>query len=653
MALYVDKITTLFRECKILENQERQQDKKLATTVQTHKTENEGKTFRRIEYNHSRNHHDNLIINLEDVDSQEILFRNIQSFVSTAKIRTANVEFSYLNKMLAMSCLANGDEMTAIEHLIESHAVILKQHIYHRYTKTLVRREFLNELQESGLKPAHTKFDPDSGKGQSSLRARLAEMPKEWYMVQITAGYKDPYSLKGNDSVLDTMIPLHLTIFPTGKGAIDPFRITLPKPKNEESQGYDGLNEIVKIQKNNKADLEAYYASNKCYWKMREAQNNRMKTAVKELEYTWLREWRVLLVADPLEESPLAKEMGDMIDKLIADDLTLIAMSSRSRWLLKKIATSSHFLSKVEIARAVHYVLCGNNKLANNIILSIDAKLKTITHPQTEKRKTLVIIVDECIDHVPFETMDVLVHHPVTRFPSFHIAYAMFKEHEDTIVKGCKIVKNNKELGTFIVNPARNLERLEKRMKLFINYWLPNWKGKYGMEPEENIFENILVNKDVLMYSGHGSGIQYLPGEKIERLRVRAIVLLFGCSSVKLYPTGGRFPPYGISNQYLIACSPCMLGMLWEVTDGDIDRMTARFMSEWIPSDPGKSWSNVDINKWCEGILKFKTPSTGDSNKASMNEPELLRAVAKSKEVCTQHMTSAAIIVRGLPIRLE
>lgn len=54
-------------------------------------------------------------------------------------------------------------------------------------------------------------------------------------------------------------------------------------------------------------------------------------------------------------------------------------------------------------------------------------------------------------------------------------------------------------------------------------------------------------------YNGHGNGIQYLPGEQIERLKVKSIVLLFGCSSVKLLTVGGRYPPHGVSNQYLIA----------------------------------------------------------------------------------------------------
>lgn len=33
-------------------------------------------------------------------------------------------------------------------------------------------------------------------------------------------------------------------------------------------------------------------------------------------------------------------------------------------------------------------------------------------------------------------------------------------------------------------------------------------------------------------------------------------------------------------------------------------------------------------------------------------EPEMLRAVAKSKDVCSQYMTEAAIVVRGLPVKL-
>lgn len=33
----------------------------------------------------------------------------------------------------------------------------------------------------------------------------------------------------------------------------------------------------------------------------------------------WLREWRVLFMADPIENLDVVKEIHDMIDKLISD----------------------------------------------------------------------------------------------------------------------------------------------------------------------------------------------------------------------------------------------------------------------------------------------------------------------------------------------
>ena len=55
-------------------------------------------------------------------------------------------------------------------------------------------------------------------------------------------------------------------------------------------------------------------------------------------------------------------------------------------------------------------------------------------------------------------------------------------------------------------------------------------------------------------------------------------------------------------------CSPCILGMLWEVTDVDIDRMTTEFISNWIPSSAEKPWSDVDLAAWSKGSIgKFLT----------------------------------------------
>lgn len=43
------------------------------------------------------------------------------------------------------------------------------------------------------------------------------------------------------------------------------------------------------------------------------------KMAVKALEYSWLREWRVLFMADPIDKQDIVEDIVKMIDKLILD----------------------------------------------------------------------------------------------------------------------------------------------------------------------------------------------------------------------------------------------------------------------------------------------------------------------------------------------
>lgn len=43
--------------------------------------------------------------------------------------------------------------------------------------------------------------------------------------------------------------------------------------------------------------------------------------------------------------------------------------------------------------------------------------------------------------------------------------------------------------------------------------------------------------------------------------------------------------------------------MLWEITDVDIDKMTADFISNWVPSSAERPWTDVDINNWSSGNL--------------------------------------------------
>ena len=95
--------------------------------------------------------------------------------------------------------------------------------------------------------------------------------------------------------------------------------------------------------------------------------------------------------------------------------------------------------------------------------------------------------------------MSFLKNQPVTRFPSIHIANALFQEHKKEMEGGYKIIKMCKNLGTFIVNPSNDLPKMELRIKAFLDYWLPEWKGVY-QNLEDEFFKQVLVDRNVVMY---------------------------------------------------------------------------------------------------------------------------------------------------------
>lgn len=95
----------------------------------------------------------------------------------------------------------------------------------------------------------------------------------EWYMLQVTIQYESSNILKHATS--RTMHAVHITVLPTGPSEIEPLCITLPKPEMQVS--YDICAEIQNILFSNKAKLEATYANNEHYWKMRKEQDNKMK----------------------------------------------------------------------------------------------------------------------------------------------------------------------------------------------------------------------------------------------------------------------------------------------------------------------------------------------------------------------------------------
>jgi hypothetical protein len=96
-----------------------------------------------------------------------------------------------------------------------------------------------------------------------------------------------------------------------------------------------------------------------------------------------------------------------------------------------------------------------------------------------------------------------------------------------------------------------------------------------------------------------------------------------------------------IFNHFFFFYSPSVVGMLWEVTDIDCDRFTVRFLDLWLGAR--QQTKKSERNATTLSILELPPPP-------DTMEPELLRAVAASRDVTKNFLTGAAVVVYGPPV---
>ncbi|KAF0719417.1 Aste57867_1050 [Aphanomyces stellatus] len=127
----------------------------------------------------------------------------------------------------------------------------------------------------------------------------------------------------------------------------------------------------------------------------------------------------------------------------------------------------------------------------------------------------------------------------------------------------------------YVVNPAGDLIHSEEFLGDFLRHATSTWHWTSSKLPT---VESSLAS-DVFLYCGHGSGEKYIPRDVLPS--PAPVALLMGCSSAKL-STFGLYDPEGMLAAYLDASSPAVVGMLWDVTDRDLDRLSLRLLRGWF-----------------------------------------------------------------------
>ena len=225
-------------------------------------------------------------------------------------------------------------------------------------------------------------------------------------------------------------------------------------------------------------------------------------------------------------------------------------------------------------------------------------------------RGPLVLVVDERLQALPWESTPLLDGQPACRLPSAEFVSSCDAGRAALEAAAGGVRSDD---AYFVLNPSGDLLRTQKTFER--RFRTPPWEGVVGERPEGEALRAALRSKHLFVYCGHGHGSEVLlPLGEVRRLPRCSVSLLMGCSSGVLTPHGAMAPS-GAPLDYLHASCPALVANLWDVTDGDCDKLTTALLDR---------------------------AAAGGS---------LLAAVAHARAACRlRYLTGAAAVCYGLPV---
>lgn len=564
------------------------------------------------------------------------------------------------NKQLAELLLSSGNDEEAIYHLSESHSPTLRNQARDRIDFQLMKGQkdkgVLQNMKE------RLAFEGKWHNGFSSLLKRFGELPSKWTVLQLTLQW-DPLSrFPPRNRDVNRGLGVHFTRFSCGELSTSknnlgeggkPVSVFLPSFAEDEEQ----LSLMTAMRKNlSKMDNRGIRSRHQVH----EECSQGIEAIVRDLE-TWLGGWHCLFngrlenenlqcaiksavdahIAAYIPEHEIATDPGEGCERTKQCKFNQ-CVTEKALSILYLVA-SSPFITPNQILRVCSLTL-ENKKFAlymskkiSDIIRSYSAAL------QLAKRHPVVLIIDEELDILPFEIVPALQDLSFTRMPSVHFLHALYHIHKNSTVKdGINVAK-----GFYVVNPTKDLPQLNALFKAISeNSSVQKWEGILEAIPKSEEFLKGLQENDVFLYCGHGGGNQFVHSESIERVQIRSVVLLFGCSSSSLQGNGGRVEMSSLSYSYLLAGSPCVVGMLWQVLDSDINAITDELIKVWCSNEISNGEEPSELGDLEVDFKKMKL----DSVKRKGPIRDLPAAVSVARKRAKRFLNKAALVVRGLPV---
>jgi len=523
-------------------------------------------------------------------------------------------------KLEAGKLLTEGKELQAAKLLLLSQALTFQHQVLLQYSKKLSKQAEV--VSKKPVDPDTDIFESDEDNEtyeekqkrlmlfqsfhDTDVIERLESLPSKWTVVQICGQDPEATRFKSTKKDLATSTNPSLVLVRMQSGEV---RVsTCPGPSTTSVSPYlkefkDILAENTHINRNEKVKAK--------YWDLRRQVDNRMDALLRSMENKWLGAEKVSLLGVLKNPSDTA------LVKSLVSTIVSVELSERDEVLLEAALSASPFLTMTELSSCIGQRV---PSIPEEEVKSLakEAGIKLCKLRQAP-RHPVILICDPVVQSLPWESLPSMKSccQAVSRVPSLPFLHALWAAHSsdtDSVV----MAGVAQDSVFYLVNPDKSLPETQQRLDKAFQSW-DRWEGLAGEEPSKEQLELALQNKDAFMYCGHGSGSRYLSGDQVQKLRVRAVPCLMGCSSGQLIRLGRTVDPLGTAQSYLLAASPALLGFLWAVTDADVDQWTVTFLNHWLGG----------------------------------GQDELMQAAADKRSSFRNLLNGAALVVYGLPLKAK
>ncbi|KAK2941628.1 putative Peptidase family C50 [Blattamonas nauphoetae] len=215
---------------------------------------------------------------------------------------------------------------------------------------------------------------------------------------------------------------------------------------------------------------------------------------------------------------------------------------------------------------------------------------------QDEDHPLVLLFLSSELISFPWENTRQLQHRPVTRMTSLSAFLSRLQQLEQTtsmtpLFSSLPTHPLNEGVDPqsvcCVINPDGNLNDWSQ---LIQPHLLPSWTRHIDERPTHEQFESLLQSHDVYLYCGHGNGQHLYPRNLLSKHARLPVMMMMGCSGGQR-TFDGEYDAWGYVDVCEQSNASAILGNLWDVTDGDENRLVVDLLERWLGDAQAKSKS--------------------------------------------------------------